>query len=143
VRATGLTNRGSGPPGSCVACQRPSVGLGQQQYVGSSVSSMVGIVTSSPNGGRASNWLYSSSSTTSSTPTIFLVLLLISWIWIRYIENLCDIFGKNKWLFSVTKKSEIDISHTILVGLHSIWESDPLAMEPSNFLCTPTPKSPL
>jgi hypothetical protein len=52
-----------------------------------------------------------------------------SWIWILYIEDLCDIFGKNKWLFSVTKKSEIDIGHTILVGLHSIWESDPLAME--------------
>jgi hypothetical protein len=42
---------------------------------------------------------------------------------------LCDIFGKNKWLFSVTEKSEIDISHTILVGLHSIWEFDPLATE--------------
>jgi hypothetical protein len=32
-------------------------------------------------------------------------------------------------MFSVTKKSEIGISRTILVGLHSIWESDPLAME--------------
>jgi hypothetical protein len=58
-----------------------------------------------------------------------MVLLLVSWIWILYIEDLCDIFGKNKWLFSVIEKSEIDISHTILVGLHSIWESDPLAIE--------------
>jgi hypothetical protein len=46
---------------------------------------------------------------------------------------LCDISGKNKWLFSITKKSEIDISPTILVGLHSIWESDPLAMEQWTF----------
>jgi hypothetical protein len=58
-----------------------------------------------------------------------MVLLLVSWIWILYIEDLCDIFGKNKWLFSVIEKSEIDISHTILVGLHSIWESDPMATE--------------
>jgi hypothetical protein len=58
-----------------------------------------------------------------------MVLLLVSRIWILYIEDLCDIFGKNKWLFLVTKKSEIDISHTIIVGLHSIWECDPLAME--------------
>jgi hypothetical protein len=50
-------------------------------------------------------------------------------IWILYIEDLCDIFGKNKWLFSVTKKSKIGISHTILVGLHSIWESNSLATE--------------
>jgi hypothetical protein len=41
-------------------------------YIGSSVSSIVRIVISSPNGGRASNWLYYSSSTTFSTPTIFL-----------------------------------------------------------------------
>jgi hypothetical protein len=34
-----------------------------------------------------------------------IVLLLVSWIWILY------------------------ISHTMLVGLYSIWESDPLAME--------------
>jgi hypothetical protein len=58
-----------------------------------------------------------------------IVLLCVSWIWILYIEDLCDIFDKNKLLFSVTEKSEIDISHTILVGLHNIWESDPLAME--------------
>jgi hypothetical protein len=58
-----------------------------------------------------------------------MVLLLVSWIWILYIEDLCEIFGKNKWLFSVTEKFEIDISHTILVSLHSIWESDPLTME--------------
>jgi hypothetical protein len=58
-----------------------------------------------------------------------MMLLLVSWIWILYIEDLCDIFDKNEWLFSVTEKSEIDISHTILVGLHSIWESDPLAIE--------------
>jgi hypothetical protein len=58
-----------------------------------------------------------------------MVLLLVSWIWILYIEDLCDIFDKNKWLFSITETSEIDISHTILVGLHSIWESDPLATE--------------
>jgi hypothetical protein len=32
-------------------------------------------------------------------------------------------------VFSVTEKFEIDISHTILVGLHSIWESDQLLME--------------
>jgi hypothetical protein len=56
-----------------------------------------------------------------------MVLLLVSRIWILYIEDLCDIFGKNKWLFSVTEKSEIDISHPILIGLHSIWESGPLA----------------
>jgi hypothetical protein len=31
VRAAGLTDRGSGPPGSRVACQRPSVGLDRQQ----------------------------------------------------------------------------------------------------------------
>jgi hypothetical protein len=31
VRATGPTDRGSGPPGSRVACQRPSEGLGRQQ----------------------------------------------------------------------------------------------------------------
>jgi hypothetical protein len=54
-----------------------------------------------------------------------MVFLPVSRIWTRYIEDLCDIFGKNKWLFSITEKSEIDISHTILVGLHSIWESDP------------------
>jgi hypothetical protein len=58
-----------------------------------------------------------------------MVLLLVSWILILYIEDLCDILGKNKWLFSVTEKSEIDISHTKLVGLHSIWESAPLATE--------------
>jgi hypothetical protein len=58
-----------------------------------------------------------------------MVLLLVSWIWILYIEDLCDIFGKNKWLFSLTKKSKIDISHTILIGLHSICESDPFATE--------------
>jgi hypothetical protein len=58
-----------------------------------------------------------------------MVLLPASWIWILYIEDLCDIFGKNKWLFSVIEKSKIDISYTILVGLHSIWESDPLAMK--------------
>jgi hypothetical protein len=45
---------------------------------------------------------------------------------------LCDIFGKNKWLFSITETSEIDISHTILVGLHSIWEPDPLATKQRN-----------
>jgi hypothetical protein len=95
-------------------------------YIGSSASSIVGIVISSPNGGRASNWLYYSSSTTSSTATFF---LFWSWIRILYIEDLCDIFGKNKWLFSVTKKSKIDISHTILVSLHSIWESDPLVTQ--------------
>jgi hypothetical protein len=61
-----------------------------------------------------------------------MVLLLVSWILILYIEDMCDIFVKNKWLFSVTEKSEIDISHTILVGLHSIWESDPLATEQSD-----------
>jgi hypothetical protein len=58
-----------------------------------------------------------------------MVLIPFSWIWILYIEDLCDIFGKNKWLFSVTEKFKIDISHTILVGRHSILESDPLAME--------------
>jgi hypothetical protein len=31
VRAAGPTDRGFGPPSSRVACQRPSVGLGQQQ----------------------------------------------------------------------------------------------------------------
>jgi hypothetical protein len=61
-----------------------------------------------------------------------MVLLLVIWIWILYIEDFCDFFGKNKWLFSLTEKSEIDISHTILVGLHSIWESDPLATEQRN-----------
>jgi hypothetical protein len=59
----------------------------------------------------------------------YMVFLPISRIWILYIEDLCDIFVKNKWLFSVTDKSEIDISHTILVDLHSIWESNPLATE--------------
>jgi hypothetical protein len=49
-----------------------------------------------------------------------MVLLHVSWIWILHIDDLCDIFGKNKWLFSVTEKSEIDIHHNILVGLHSI-----------------------
>jgi hypothetical protein len=58
-----------------------------------------------------------------------MVFLPVSRIWILYIEDLCDIFGKNKWLFSVTEKSKIGISHTILVDLHSIWESDPLATE--------------
>jgi hypothetical protein len=58
-----------------------------------------------------------------------MMLLLISWIWILYIEYLCDIFDKNKWLLFVTEKSKIEISHTILGGLHSIWEFDPLAME--------------
>jgi hypothetical protein len=58
-----------------------------------------------------------------------MVFLPISRIWILYIEDLCDIFCKNKWLFSITEKSKIDISHTILIDLHSIWESDPLAME--------------
>jgi hypothetical protein len=58
-----------------------------------------------------------------------MVFLPISMIWILYIEDLCDIFVKNKWLFSVTDKSEIDISHIILVELHSIWESNPLATE--------------
>jgi hypothetical protein len=46
-----------------------------------------------------------------------MVLLPVSWIWILYIEDLCDIFGKNKWLLSIIEKSEIDICHTILVGL--------------------------
>jgi hypothetical protein len=55
-----------------------------------------------------------------------MVLRLVRWNWILYIEDLCDIFGKNNLLFFLTEKSEIDISHTILVGLHSIWESDPL-----------------
>jgi hypothetical protein len=32
-------------------------------------------------------------------------------------------------LFSIIEKSKIDISHTILVSLHSIRESHPLAME--------------
>jgi hypothetical protein len=58
-----------------------------------------------------------------------MVLLPVSWIWIFYIEVLCDIFDKNKWLFSVTEKSKIDISHAILVSLHSIWESNPLTTE--------------
>jgi hypothetical protein len=58
-----------------------------------------------------------------------MVLLLVRWIWILYIEDWCDIFGKNKWLFFVTEKSEIDTSQTILVGLHSIWEFGPLATE--------------
>jgi hypothetical protein len=44
-------------------------------------------------------------------------------------EDLCDIFDKNKWLFYIIEKSKIDISHTILVGLHSIWESNLLATE--------------
>jgi hypothetical protein len=34
VRATGPTDRGSGPPGSHVACQRPSEGLGRQHRAG-------------------------------------------------------------------------------------------------------------
>jgi hypothetical protein len=59
----------------------------------------------------------------------YMVFLPISRIWILYIEDLCDIFVKNKRLFSVTDKSEIDISHTILVDLHSIWESNSLATE--------------
>jgi hypothetical protein len=58
-----------------------------------------------------------------------MVLLLVCWIRILYIKDLCDIFGKNKWLFSITEKFEINISRTILVGLHSIWESIPLATE--------------
>jgi hypothetical protein len=48
-----------------------------------------------------------------------MMFLPISMICILYIEDLCDIFDKNKWLFFVT----------ILVDLHSIWESDPLATE--------------
>jgi hypothetical protein len=31
VRVAGPTDRGSGPPGSRAACQRPSVGFGRQQ----------------------------------------------------------------------------------------------------------------
>jgi hypothetical protein len=58
-----------------------------------------------------------------------MVLLLVSWVWIFYIEDLHDIFDKNKLLFSVIEKFEIDGSHTILVNLYSIWESNPLAME--------------
>jgi hypothetical protein len=33
----------------------------------------------------------------------------------------------------VLKKSEIDISHIILVGLHFIWKFDPLATEQRDF----------
>jgi hypothetical protein len=33
VRAAGPTDRGSGPPGSRVACRRPSVGFGQQHIL--------------------------------------------------------------------------------------------------------------
>jgi hypothetical protein len=51
------------------------------------------------------------------------MVLLVSWIWIFYIKDLYNIFGQNKLLFSITKKSKIDISP------HSIWESDPLATE--------------
>jgi hypothetical protein len=58
-----------------------------------------------------------------------MVFLPASRIRILYIEDLCVIFGKNKWLFSITEKSEIDTSHTILIDLHSIWESDTLATE--------------
>jgi hypothetical protein len=58
-----------------------------------------------------------------------MLLLLVSWIYILYMEDLCDIFDKNKWLFYIIEKSKIDISHTILVGLHSIWESNLLATE--------------
>jgi hypothetical protein len=58
-----------------------------------------------------------------------MVLLLVSWTWILYKEDLCDVFGKKKWSFPVTEKSKIEISHVILVSLDSIWESDPLAIE--------------
>jgi hypothetical protein len=58
-----------------------------------------------------------------------MVLFHVSWIWILYVEDLCVIFGKNKWLFSVTEKSKIDTSYTIVVDLHSICEYDPLATE--------------
>jgi hypothetical protein len=34
MRATGPTDRGSGPPGSHVACRRPSVGFGRQHILG-------------------------------------------------------------------------------------------------------------
>jgi hypothetical protein len=37
MRAAGLTDRGSGPPGSRVACQCPSVGLGRQHILARSV----------------------------------------------------------------------------------------------------------
>jgi hypothetical protein len=33
VQAAGPTDRGSGPPGSRVACRRPSVGFGRQQML--------------------------------------------------------------------------------------------------------------
>jgi hypothetical protein len=96
-------------------------------YVGSSVSSMVGIVISSPNGGSVKlvvlflvNNIFNVNNFSFSLKND-MVLLLVSSIWTLYIEDLCDIFGKNKWLFSITEKSEIDISHTILIDLHSIW----------------------
>jgi hypothetical protein len=72
--------------------------------------------------GISSNWLYSSFSTTFSTPTILFSIhnhKPALHCKVRYIEHLLNIVGEDKRFVFVTKDLEINTNLTIFVLAHS------------------------